>query len=145
MGGAGNFSKLILSLKQLIRDVNFFAASEDQVKLLLTSEVKGLSALKAEVISKLCQDNMTEWRRNQMECDAELVQSVDWNLKVISCSSDGSVNEPLVQLHFNMTDQTSTAIDADQAGLRSLYNKLEEVQHKLDQIRQSGSYSQSIR
>lgn len=136
VGGAESVTKLISSLKQLIRDVSFFAASEEQVRQTLTSEVKGLSSQKAEALSKLCQDNISDWKRDQLDCGTEMLQHVDWNLKVIPCTSDTFLAEPRIQLQFQ-TDGKIVSVDADQQGMRSLYNKVEEVQLKLDQIAKS--------
>ena len=135
VGGAENVAKLIASLKQLIRDVSFFT-SDHQVKQLLTSEVDGLSMHIVDLLCKLCLDHISEWRKNQLNCSAELLQDVDWNLKMISCTSDSLVGEPRVQLQFK-TGEASISMDADQQGMRCLYNKLEEIQHKLDQMAKS--------
>lgn len=136
VGGAESVTKLITSLKQLIGDVSFFAASEEQVRQVLSGEVKELSAQKVEAVSRLCQDNMSDWKKDQLDCGADMLQHVDWNLKVIPCTSDAFVAESRIQLQFR-TDEKLVSLDADQQGMRSLYNTLEEVQHKLDQIAKS--------
>lgn len=136
VGGAENMTKLISSLNQLIRNVSFFNASEHQVKQLLSSEVDGLSSLVVELLCKLCHDNMSEWRKNHPNCGEELLQEVDWVLKMIPCTSAALFNEPRVQMQLKM-DGKMLSLDADRQGMRSLYNKLEEVQSKLDQMAKS--------
>lgn len=137
-GGAQNVHQLIRSLTQLMRDVSFFAASEQQVAEILVRDVQHLPHEKAELIAKLIHSHLPDWKRleDETNCDAQMLLDSDWNLKLIDCMGDVHLNEPRVQFHWQ-TGEKVIALDADENGVRHLYNKLEEVQCKLDQLAKS--------
>ena len=137
LGGAANVSKLIAFLQQLMSDVDFFSATEEQIKqLLLKSSQDILSEAKAAAVSRLCLENLSEWRTNGLNSGDGLLEGVEWKLKLISCCSDALVRDPRIEFQLQ-TPETLLSLDADESGLRTLYKKLEEVQSKLDQLAKS--------
>lgn len=129
LGGVQNTDKLIRSLKQLMHELTFSSLTPDQTKQSLTNQVKGLSEQKVECLSKLCHDNMRDWKNMQLASGEQQLKDVDWNLKVVSCVGD----ECRVQLNLK-TGQSSQSLDLNHSSMSHLYSKLEEIQQQLDQI-----------